>query len=46
MKEEQTFRRVVFLDTNTLHYIRLCLEYAKLDFIQTRMAGGRYPPYC
>ena len=29
MNEEQTFRKVVFLDTMTLHYIRLCLEYAK-----------------
>ena len=29
MNEEQIFRKVVFLDTMTLHYIRLCLEYAK-----------------
>ena len=29
MKEEQTFRKVVFLDTNTLHCIGIYLEYAK-----------------
>ena len=29
MKKGQTFRKVAFLDTNTLHYMRLCLEYAK-----------------
>ena len=28
MKKEQALRKVVFLDTMTLHYIRLCLEYA------------------
>ena len=31
MKEEQTFQKVVFLDTMTLHHIRLCLESAKKD---------------
>ena len=34
MKEEQIFRRVVFLDTMTLHYIRLCLEHAKVHDLQ------------
>ena len=29
MNEEQTFQKVVFIDTMTLHYIRLCLDYAK-----------------
>lgn len=29
MNEKQSFRRVVFLDTNTLHYIGVYLEYAK-----------------
>ena len=34
MKEEQTFQTVVFLDTMTLHHIRLCLESAKKDDLQ------------
>ena len=34
MKEEQTFRKVVFLDTMTLHYTRLCLEYAEKNDLQ------------
>ena len=34
MKEEQTFQTVVFLDTMTLHHIRLCLESAKKDNLQ------------
>ena len=34
MKEEKTFRKVVFLDTMTLHYTRLCLEYAKKNDLQ------------
>ena len=34
MNKEQTFRKVVFLDTMTLHCIRLCLEYAKKDSLQ------------
>ena len=29
MTKQQSFQKVVFLDTMTLHYIRLCLEYAK-----------------
>ena len=29
MKEAKTLRKVVFLDTNTLHYIGIYLEYAK-----------------
>ncbi len=29
MNEKQSFRKVVFLDTNTLHYIGIYLEYAK-----------------
>ena len=33
MKKEQIFLKVVFLDTMTLHYIRLCLESAKKDDI-------------
>ena len=32
MKKEQIFLKVVFLDTMTLHYIRLCLESAKKPF--------------
>lgn len=34
MKEGQNFRKVVFLDTMTLHHIRLCLEYAKKNELQ------------
>lgn len=34
MKEGQSFRKVVFLDTMTLHHIRLCLEYAKENGLQ------------
>lgn len=34
MKEGQNFRKVVFLDTMTLHYTRLCLEYAKKNRFQ------------
>lgn len=34
MKEEQNFRKVVFLDTMTLHHTRLCLEYAKKNGFQ------------
>ena len=34
MKEGQSFRKVVFLDTMTLHYTRLCLEYAKENGLQ------------
>lgn len=34
MKEGQIFRKVVFLDTMTLHCIRLCLEHAKKDGLQ------------
>ena len=34
MNEEQTFRKVVFLDTMTLHFMRLCLEYAKDNALQ------------
>lgn len=34
MKEEQIFQKVVFLDTMTLHHIRLCLESAKTDNLQ------------
>ena len=34
MKEEQSFRKVVFLDTMTLHHTRLCLEYAKENGLQ------------
>ena len=34
MKGKQTFRKVVFLDTMTLHHIRLCLESAKKDNLQ------------
>ena len=34
MKEEKPFRKVVFLDTMTLHYMRLCLEYAKENELQ------------
>ena len=29
MKIQPSYRKVVFLDTMTLHYIRLCLEYAQ-----------------
>ncbi len=31
MKKTQFFRKVAFLDTNTLHYIEIYLEYAKKD---------------
>ena len=34
MREEEIFRKVVFLDTMTLHYIRHCLEYAKEEGLQ------------
>ncbi|MYA40232.1 MAG: hypothetical protein F4Z31_00330 [Gemmatimonadetes bacterium] len=34
MKEKQSFRKVVFLDTMTLHHMRLCLEYAKDNSLQ------------
>ena len=34
MKEEQIFQKVAFLDTMTLHHIRLCLESAKTDNLQ------------
>ena len=34
MKEEQSFRKVVFLDTMALHHTRLCLEYAKENGLQ------------
>lgn len=34
MKEEYPFQKVVFLDTMTLHYIRLCLESAKKDGLE------------
>ena len=36
MKKKQHFLKVAFLDTNTLHCIRLCLEYAKKN-------GFRFP---
>ena len=29
MKKAQSLRQVAFLDTNTLHYIGIYLEYAK-----------------
>ena len=34
MNEKQTVRKVVFLDTMTLHHMRLCLEYAKENALQ------------
>ena len=34
MTEGPSFRKVAFLDTMTLHYIRLCLEYAKENGLQ------------
>ena len=34
MNGQQIFRKVVFLDTMTLHFIRLCLEYAKNNDLQ------------
>ena len=34
MKEKRIFQKVVFLDTMTLHHIRLCLESAKKDNLQ------------
>ena len=34
MKKKQPYRKVAFLDTNTLHCMRLCLEYAKKNNLQ------------
>ena len=43
MNRQHKFQKVVFLDTMTLHYIRLCLEYAKdnnLPYPKDRQAAS------